>query len=262
MTLRLEHACVKADTVRQVTVIRFTGCTVSLDEGKLNRIQEEIFALAEEHRKSDLLLDFGNVEYLTSKALDALVRLRNELLVDGRHMAVGNVRSQIRERFTVAGLHKFLNLQLPEQEDEPATRNDRPGFPAGVLIVDDDTAVLCSLSARLRAKGYRVWLAGHGRMGFEIYQRYRDEIALVLLDVLMPGIDGPHTLLALQQVCPTVRCCFMMESPRSYTEECLMLLGAMRVFYKPFAFTEVLDTLNRLAGPSPRHRQDRWIEIP
>jgi DNA-binding response OmpR family regulator len=85
---------------------------------------------------------------------------------------------------------------------------------------------------------------------------------VVLLDVVMPGLDGPHTLAALQKLCPTVRCCFMTGSPTPYTEEGLLELGAVRVFRKPFAFTEVLDTLNELAGRPPRRRQDRWIETP
>ncbi len=262
MILRLERASVETDTADRLIVIHFTGCNGSLDEEKLERLQDEIFTLAEEQGESDLFLDFGNVEYLSSNALGTLVRLHKKLLAAGRRLTVGNLQARVREIFTVAGLHKLLHLQLSEPETEPATQKGRSGRRPGVLVVDDETAVLCSLAARLRAEGYPVWLAGHGRLAIELYRRYREEIAVVLLDVQMPGIDGPHTLLALQQICPTVRCCFMMENPKSYTEQCLLLLGAMRVFRKPFAFAEILATLKQLAGPLPRRRQDRWIEIP
>ena len=40
------------------------------------------------------------------------------------------------------------------------------------------------------------------------------------------------------------------------------VLGAERVFQKPFAFTEVVDTLRRMANSTSRRRQDRWIDIP
>ena len=192
MTLRLEHACVKADTVRQVTVIRFTGCTVSLDEGKLNRIQEEIFALAEEHRKSDLLLDFGNVEYVSSTVLGTLVSLHNKLLARGRHLTVANLSPQVHEVFTVMRLDKFLDLRLAGQEVEPAARDGHSPSPTGFLVVGDEAAVLCVLAARLRIEGFQVWLAGHGQQAIELYRRHREEIAVVLLDVLMPGWTG-HT---------------------------------------------------------------------
>jgi hypothetical protein len=36
----------------------------------------------------------------------------------------------------------------------------------------------------------------------------------------------------------------------------------MRVFRKPFAFTEVIDVLIQLESQSPHRRQDRWIETP
>jgi hypothetical protein len=39
-------------------------------------------------------------------------------------------------------------------------------------------------------------------------------------------------------------------------------MGAVRVFRKPFAFTEVLDALNQVVRRSPRRRQDRWIDTP
>jgi DNA-binding NtrC family response regulator len=105
-------------------------------------------------------------------------------------------------------------------------------------------------------------LAAHGQQAIELYRRHLQAIAVVLLDVLMPGMDGPHTLLALQKLCPAVRCCFMTGNPGSYTEEALLLMGAIRVFRKPFAFTEVVDTLKQLASRVTQCRQHRWIEIP
>ena len=177
-------------------------------------------------------------------------------------MTVGNLTPQVHEVFAVTRLDTFLDLRLAGQEDEPAAQSGQVGSLAGVLVVDDETAVLCVLAARLRIEGYKVWLAGHGHQAIEFYRRHREEIAVVLLDVRMPGLDGPHTLTALRKLCPAVRCCFMTGNPTPYTEEGLLQMGAVRVFRKPFAFTEVIDTLDQLAGRSPRRRQDRWIETP
>jgi DNA-binding response OmpR family regulator len=95
-----------------------------------------------------------------------------------------------------------------------------------------------------------------------LYEWHREEIAVILLDMRMPGMDGPRTLTALRQLSPTVRCCFMTGNPAPYTEEALLQMGAVRVFRKPFAFTEVLDALNELSRRSPQRRQHRWIETP
>jgi anti-anti-sigma factor len=252
----------KEDATGDVTVVHFTGHKASLDDETLYRIHDQLLALAEEPSEADVLLDFGKVEYLSSTALGTLVSLHKKLLARGRHMTVGNLSPQVHEVFAVTRLDKFLDLRLAGREAEPAAQDGQSGPPTGVLVVDDETAVLCVLAARLRTEGYKVWLASHGHRAIELYQRHREEVTVVLLDVLMPGMDGPHTLTALQKVCPTVRCCFMTGGRAPYTEEALLQMGAVRVFRKPFAFTEVLDTLNELASRSPRRRQDRWIETP
>jgi DNA-binding response OmpR family regulator len=95
-----------------------------------------------------------------------------------------------------------------------------------------------------------------------LYQRHLDKIAAVLLDVLRPGMDGPHALAAFLMLCPTVRCCFRTGTPTPDTKETLLQLGADRVFRKPFGFTEVIDPLDQLAGRSPRRRRDRWVKTP
>lgn len=260
MTFQLERPPMREDTAQDV--VHFTGCKVSLDQETLDHIHDQLLALADEPSESDLLLDFGNVEYLTSTALGMLVSLHKKLLARGRHMTAGNLSPQVHEVFTVTKLNEFLDLRLTGQEVEPTAPDGQSGSPTGVLVVADETAVLGVLAARLRSKGYKVWVAGHGYQAIEFYQRHRGEIAVVLLDVLMPGMDGPRNLAALQKLCPTVRCCFMSGNPTPSTEEALLQMGAIRVFRTPFAFTEVIDTLNQLAGRSPRRRQDRWIDTP
>jgi anti-sigma B factor antagonist len=262
MALQLERPPLKEGAPGDVTVVHFTGCNVALDEETLDRIRDQLLALADGPSASDLLLDFGNVEYLTSSALGTLLCLHKKLLAAGRHLTVGNLSPQVRELFAETRLDRFLDLRLAGQEDEPAAQDGQVGSPAGVLVVGDERAALGVLAARLCLEGYTVWLAGHGRQAIELYQRHRDAIAVVLLDVLMPRMDGPRTLTALQELCPTVRCCFMTGSPTPYPEEALLRMGAARVFRKPFAFTEAIDALNQLAGRSPRRRQDRWIDTP
>jgi len=262
MAVQRERPPMKEGTSGEATAVHFTGCKVSLDNETLDRIHDQLIALADEPSESDLLLDFGNVEYVSSTVLGTLVSLHNKLLARGRHLTVANLSPQVHEVFTVMRLDKFLDLRLAGQEVEPAARDRHSPSPTGFLVVGDEAAVLCVLAARLRIEGFQVWLAGHGQQAIELYRQHREEIAVVLLDVLMPGMDGPHTLTALQKLCPTVRCCFMTGNPTPYTEEALLQMGAVRVFRKPFAFTEVIDTLNQVVSRSPRRRQDRWIETP
>jgi anti-anti-sigma factor len=250
------------EAIDDVIVARFTGCKVSLDVATLPSIRDQRFALAEEMNPSQLLLDFGNVECVTGVALGMLVTLHKKLLARGRRLTVSNLNPPVYEVFTVTGLETSLNLRPEEPGCQPSPQDRHAGSSTGVLVVDDEPGVRSVLEAWLRREGFEVWSAAHGQQAVELYRRYQDVIAVVLLEVVMPGMDGPHTLIALQKICPAVRCCFMTGNPNGYTEECLWLLGAVRVFRKPFAFPEVLDVLKQLASRSPQRRQDRWIEIP
>jgi anti-sigma B factor antagonist len=262
MALQLGRPPTDEPVAGDAIVVHFTGCRVWLDEGTLHRIRDQLLALAEEPSEAPLLLDFGNVEYVASAALGTLVSLQKKLRARGRRLAVGNVRPQVQEVFAITRLDRYFELGPAQSEGRPRAEDGPPSFPPGVLVVADEAAVPCALVAGLPIEGYKVWVASHGKQAVDIYRRHREGIAVVLLDVLLPGMDGPRTLTALQQLCPGVRCCFMTGSPTPYTPEGLLRMGAARVLRKPVAFTEVIETVNQLAGRSPGRRQDRWIELP
>src|SRR5215207_10844239 len=68
--------------------------------------------------------------------------------------------------------------------------------PATILIVDDETTNLATLSAYLEAAGFEVLAAQDGASGLSIVERARPD--LILLDVLLPGMDGFETCRCLK----------------------------------------------------------------
>jgi DNA-binding NtrC family response regulator len=127
----------------------------------------------------------------------------------------------------------------------------RPGCKPGVLVVDDEQMVRDLLQVALGPRGFEVWVAAGGAEALEVYQRHRNDIALVLLDVRMPGLDGPQTLCALQQVDPAVRCCFMSGDLDGYEPADLLKRGALLLFPKPFRLLEVIGILRQLVDSVP-----------
>jgi CheY-like chemotaxis protein len=118
----------------------------------------------------------------------------------------------------------------------------------GVLVVDDEGGLRGVLDVGMRQEGFAVWLAANGREALDLYRRHRETIDVVLLDVLMPGLDGPQTLAALQALNPQIRSCFMSGDLGSYTEERLRGLGAAAILQKPFRLAEVAQVLRQLAS--------------
>lgn len=117
----------------------------------------------------------------------------------------------------------------------------------GVLIVDDEPGVRHVLEMLCTRSGLRAITTGCGQEAVELYERHREDIRLVLLDVNMPLIDGPTTLARLRQAGLDAFVCFMSGATGQYTVEQLMALGVERFFEKPFRFEWFCQELTRLA---------------
>jgi CheY-like chemotaxis protein len=119
-------------------------------------------------------------------------------------------------------------------------------LPRGVLVVDDDASIRLLLDAALQQRGFTVWTACNGEEALNLYRNHRDAIALVLLDVRMPVLDGPQTLAVLRQWEPALTFCFMSGQSGDYSPEQLLALGAACVFEKPFRVADVQKTVEQL----------------
>jgi len=76
-----------------------------------------------------------------------------------------------------------------------------PRLPKGwgevILLVEDDADTRVASAEALRALGYRVRTAENAEQAWELWVRHCDEIALVLTDLGLPGVDGAHLCSAL-----------------------------------------------------------------
>src|SRR4051812_38857063 len=120
-----------------------------------------------------------------------------------------------------------------------------PDRTPGVLIVDDDAGVRGLLAAALPAQGFAVWTAEGGREAVEVYRRHGAAIDLVLLDVMMPEIDGPATLDALRQIDRGVRHQFMSGYAGGHGGERLGGWDGSALLGKPFRLGEVAEAVRR-----------------
>jgi CheY-like chemotaxis protein len=133
-------------------------------------------------------------------------------------------------------------------EGEPRARpfRERPG----VLVVDDEHLVRVMVQLGLERNGFYVWLAPNGREAIDLYRQHKDSIAVVLLDVRMPGLDGPQTLDALRHLNPEARACFMSGDTGDYEPEELRQRDAA-VIAKPFLLEELANVLRLVARGLP-----------
>jgi CheY-like chemotaxis protein len=71
-----------------------------------------------------------------------------------------------------------------------------------VLVVDDEHLVRLMVQLGLERISCEVWLASNGREAIQQYRKHRARIDVVLLDVRMPGLDGPQILDVLRELNP------------------------------------------------------------
>ncbi len=122
------------------------------------------------------------------------------------------------------------------------------GRRPAVLLVEDEPAILAMLNLVLSHHGFNVRRAHGGAEAIALFERHRDTINVVLLDVQMPEIDGPHTLAALRALDPEVAVVFMSGNTGEYSTEELLSRGARCVLPKPFrSMAELMRILWQLA---------------
>jgi DNA-binding NtrC family response regulator len=74
-----------------------------------------------------------------------------------------------------------------------------------VFIVDDQLTILKMLSDILACLGYNVVSAADGYEALQTYQEKKDQIGVIILDVIMPGMNGLRTLEKLMQINPEAK---------------------------------------------------------
>jgi PAS domain S-box-containing protein len=97
------------------------------------------------------------------------------------------------------------HVALPAEKAEEVAMTLPRGDGELVLVVDDEAAVREVTRQTLEAFGYQVLLAGDGAEAVAMFAGRKDDIAVVLTDMMMPVMDGPTTIQVLRRLQPTVR---------------------------------------------------------
>jgi anti-sigma B factor antagonist len=110
-----DNGRLEVSEVGGVTVIRFVDRKI-LDEANIQELGKELFALVEEDNRKSLLLNFSNVEFLSSAALGKLITLDKKVKAHGGKLRLCNIRPEIYEVFAITKLNKLFDIK----EDEAA----------------------------------------------------------------------------------------------------------------------------------------------
>ncbi len=121
----------------------------------------------------------------------------------------------------------------PVAEEVAATTGILPGTGT-ILVVDDEAGMLHVLSRQLQKLGYDVLTASDGGSALEIVREHREEIRLVMMDMVMPGMDGRQLYDSVQEIAPGMKVLLSSGFSLEGDAQKMLAQGCNGFIQKPF----------------------------
>jgi two-component system, cell cycle sensor histidine kinase and response regulator CckA len=142
-------------------------------------------------------------------------------------------------------------LDSPGTVEADALQTDLPpGNGELILVVDDEEPIREITRGTLEAFGYTVLTAADGTEALAIYADRRGEIAVVLTDMMMPFMDGPATIRALQKMNPEVKIIAASGLTVNHKSDDSSLQAVKAFLSKPYTAEKLLKALAAVIRPS------------
>ena len=159
------------------------------------------------------------------------------------HGGFVNVYSELGKGTTFKAYLPATKSSHEAQMRHPAEVRLPRGNGETVLIVDDEASILIITSQTLQAFGYRVLTATDGADALATYVQHKNEIAIVLTDMMMPIMDGAATIQALLRINPTVRIIAASGLRANRDGDKTSVAGIKRFLNKPYTAEALLTSM-------------------
>ncbi|NJK47520.1 PAS domain S-box protein [Candidatus Gracilibacteria bacterium] len=139
--------------------------------------------------------------------------------------------------------------QVNEAQKQVDIESDMPrGKGELILVVDDEAAVREITQTSLEASGYRVLLAKDGIDAIALYTQHKDEIKAILMDIMMPSMDGTTASRTLHKINPNVK--IIATSGLISNEKIAQEAGdSIKAFLsKPYTLKDLLNVLHEIVN--------------
>jgi len=142
-----------------------------------------------------------------------------------------------------------FKVYLPAIETTVASKPQKAPLPLGqgelILVVDDEEHILRATRAILETHHYQVLTAKNGAEAIATYAQRQQEIVVVLVDMMMPDIDGTTVIRALQEIQPQVRAIAISGLLPQY-QNSLATLNITTHLNKPYTTEDLLNRISSL----------------
>jgi len=139
----------------------------------------------------------------------------------------------------------FLPASIKEAEEEHVINTEIQEGTGTILLVDDEEMILTVADEMIQILGYSVITAKDGHEALDTYRDKKDQIDMVILDLVMPGIGGGETFDQLKSINPDVK--VLLSSGYSINGQASTILkrGCRGFIQKPFNIQELSQKISK-----------------
>jgi PAS domain S-box-containing protein len=153
--------------------------------------------------------------------------------------------------YSEKGEGTIFNIYLPASESEVSGQKAEISEDVGhgdetVLLIDDEDMIIDVGEQLLENMGYTVLIARSGKEATEIYEKNKDKIDIVILDMIMPNISGGATFDRLREIDPDIK--VLLSSGYSINGQATEILerGCDGFIQKPFNMKQLSRKLRQI----------------
>ncbi|HUX22765.1 MAG TPA: PAS domain S-box protein [Spirochaetia bacterium] len=164
--------------------------------------------------------------------------------------------------YSELGTGTSFNIYIPAKiGSEQEEVDDSPeGIPMGsgelIIVVEDEAPIREIAREILESYGYRVVTAEDGTEALVAFLRERKEVGVILIDMMMPNLDGSATIRALRKIDPSLRIVATSGLVSSQQSTLAAGMGVNAFLPKPYTAETLLRTLHAVLGSEPNAPHD------
>jgi two-component system, cell cycle sensor histidine kinase and response regulator CckA len=153
--------------------------------------------------------------------------------------------------YSEPGVGTTFKIHLPvhriEMEPDVETSQELPVFGTGTILLVDDEEFVRSLGQRILEKaGYSVITANDGGEAVALYRQKKDEISVVILDLIMPVMDGRESLAEILRIDPGAKVLIASGYSPDGGEKKTLEGGAKGFVGKPYILKDLLKKVREV----------------
>jgi len=256
-----------ATQIRQVVMNLITNAAEAMEDDSANRL---VISLEQRHLTREALERFLGEEtepgpYVCLEVEDTGVGMSPETVArvfdpffstkfKGRGLGMAAVLGIVRSHHGAIGVDSRegqgtkVTVLWPVRSSEHGNAQVLDRARGSILVVDDDEGVRAVLRRALTGEGYNVVAASDASIGLRLFERHREVISLVIMDVTMPGVSGFDAVKTIRSRGSRVP--VILSSGYEVDSTLATALGVERVLAKPYDILALLEAVEAMLSSS------------